>query len=272
MISALKMHVLASGSKGNATLIEHTRTGKAVLIDCGICKRDFFDRSAEVGFDPNNLEAIVITHEHTDHTKGLGVVLRGLAKQEVHPRICVSRPVYKTSKELQALKDAATFEALEEDQVVSAAGLNVHPFKTSHDSCESFGFRIEAVDGAADRDVLGYLTDNGVSSDKTLAYLHDCRILALESNHDERMLKNGEYPFMVKQRIASDKGHLSNVQAAALLDRLLHNQLEHVVAMHISENNNTYRLPKETLAEVLCRADHAAVVSVGYQHRITTVS
>lgn len=258
----INLHVLASGSKGNATLVENTTTGKSVLIDCGICKRDFFTHGENAGVDLRGLEAILITHEHTDHTKGLGVVTRGLAKQGVHPRICVSREVYRSSKALVELKDACTFEAMQQDGMISAAGLSIHPFATSHDSSESYGFRIED-NGLAE---LGYITDNGVTNEKMLSYLGDCRILALESNHDEKMLANGDYPYIIKKRIASDRGHLSNVQSAATLETLLHNKLEHVIAMHISENNNTYRLPKETLEAVVNDHDHKAKVIVAYQH------
>lgn len=263
----LKLHVLASGSKGNASIIENVSTGKLVLIDCGICKREFFSRSEEAGVDLANLEAIFITHEHTDHTKGLGVVTRGLSKQGIDPRIYVSNEVHRSSKELVSLRDACIFEAFVDGSALSAAGMQIHAFATSHDSRESYGFRIETKD-----DTLGYVTDNGLVTDKITAYLSNTRILALESNHDEQMLANGDYPYIIKRRIASDQGHLSNSQSSETLESLLHNKLEHVVAMHISENNNTYRLPKETLGMILERNTHSATVSVAYQNRVTSVS
>lgn len=267
MPKMIKLHVLASGSKGNATLVENTTTNKSILIDCGICKRDFFTYSENAGVDLQNLEAILITHEHTDHTKGLGVVTRGLAKQGINPRVCVSREVYRSSKALIELRDACAFEAMQEEDMITAAGLNIHPFATSHDSSESYGFRIEA-DGSAE---LGYITDNGITNERMIEYLGDCRILALESNHDEKMLANGDYPYAIKKRIASDRGHLSNVQSAEVLETLLHNNLEHVIAMHISENNNTYRLPKETLEAVVDQNRHLAKVCVAYQHMAVTL-
>ena len=106
MNQRLALHVLASGSRGNAAVVEDTATGKGVLVDCGICKRDFFARCDEAGFDPANLEAVLITHDHTDHTKGLGVVLRGLAKLGIEPSVFADDAVRATSKEIIVLEGA----------------------------------------------------------------------------------------------------------------------------------------------------------------------
>ena len=175
----LKLHVLASGSKGNAAIVENAATGAGVLIDCGICKRDFLERCDEAGFDPARLEAVLITHEHGDHTKGLGVVLRGLAKLGCAPVVYMNRACVDNSSTLQKIAgdfetaplDAAPALFLGEganeslngasacdERVVRAAGLHVLPFATSHDAAASFGFRIEAPDG----DALGYITDSGI--------------------------------------------------------------------------------------------------------------
>ncbi len=263
----LRMHVLASGSKGNATIIEDEASGRAVLIDCGICKRDFFDRCSEVGIGARSIEAILVTHEHTDHTKGLGVVMRGLAKQGLSPRIYASNRVLNASSELISIQDACEIRLFSDEEALSLGGMTVHAFATSHDAEESFGFRVEHAQG----DVLGYLTDSGVVTPQAFDALSGCRILALESNHDVRMLETGPYPYMLKKRVASDKGHLSNIQAAEALDALLETGLEQVVAMHISENNNTYRLPQEVLAEVLTRNGHPAKVCAAFQQRPVSV-
>lgn len=263
----IAMHVLGSGSKGNATLVQNVSTGKAILIDCGICKRDFLTRCEEVNFDIHNLEAILITHEHTDHTKGLGVVLRGLAKKNLHPQLYVSRNVRAASKEIYQVEELCTVKSLACEAQIDCSGLTIYPFATSHDSSESFGFRIQSDKG----DSLGYITDSGIAGAQAMEHLRDCRILALESNHDEKMLKDGDYPYFVKKRIASDEGHLSNTQAATVLEKLLSDKLEHIVAMHISENNNTYRLPGQILQEVVSRNTHAAQVEVAYQYMRVSV-
>ena len=291
----LKLHVLASGSKGNAAIVENAATGAGVLIDCGICKRDFLNRCDEAGFDPARLEAVLITHEHGDHTKGLGVVLRGLAKLGCAPVVYMNRACVDNSSTLQ--KVAGDFETAPLDaahalflgegaseslngasacdgRVVRAAGLRVLPFATSHDAAASFGFRIEAPDG----DALGYITDSGIVTSAAHAALRDVRILALESNHDERMLKNGDYPYIIKKRIASELGHLSNPQATKELAALIAESRaaglrtpETVVAMHISQNNNDYVLPRAALEEGLAIANGNARILCGYQGRLTSV-
>ena len=291
----LKLHVLASGSKGNAAIVENAATGSGVLIDCGICKRDFLERCDEAGFDPARLEAVFITHEHGDHTKGLGVVLRGLAKLGCGPTVYMNRACVENSSTLQKITDGFQTAPLDaapalflgesasegrngasacDERVVRAAGLRVLPFATSHDAAASFGFRIEANDG----DALGYITDSGIVTSAAHAALRDVRILALESNHDERMLENGDYPYIIKKRIASEFGHLSNPQATEELAALISESRaaglrtpETVVAMHISQNNNDYDLPRAALEEGLAIADGNARILCGYQGRLTSV-
>jgi phosphoribosyl 1,2-cyclic phosphodiesterase len=288
----LKLHVLASGSKGNASIVENTETGHGVLIDCGISKKAFFTRCDEAGFDPTMIDAVLITHEHIDHTKGLGVTLRGLAKLDCHPTVYVNRDSRAASTTIMdAIASVAaptqTFQA--ESGIggtsgggshavrapegvateLSAAGIDIYPFATSHDAAASFGFRFEATGADGVRDALGFMTDTGVVTQDAASHLVGCRILALEGNHDQHMLETGPYPYNVKQRIASEFGHLSNDQGGSELDALLHNGLQQVVAMHISENNNTYDLPRDVFAEVLRREGHPASVACGYQHRLT---
>ena len=263
----LKLHVLGTGSKGNASIVEDARTGRGVLIDCGICKRDFFAACDEAGFDPAALDAIFITHEHTDHTKGLGVVLRGFRKLGIEaPALYVHDDVLNASADLIALGDLADIRSLRLGESVRAGGLDVLPFETSHDAASSCGFRVESDD-----DALGFMTDTGIVTGAAHEALQRVRILALESNHDLRMLDAGPYPYAVRKRIASARGHLNNEQAAEELATLLSDELEQVVAMHISENNNTYRLPAQTLASVVEREGAQVAVQAGYQKRLVSV-
>lgn len=319
----LALHVLASGSSGNAAVIENTATGAGVLIDCGICKRDFLNRCDEAGFDPGRIQAMFVTHEHGDHVKGLGVVLRGLAKIGNVPPVFAAGACTVNSSALAkvaeafdvrelttacalagsrdmasaAFDDATPHAAIAgpghgsathaapagQDSAphtagpgaVEAAGMRIIPFATSHDAAASFGFRIE---DAADGDAVGYLTDSGIVTAQAHAALRDVRILALESNHDPKMLAAGPYPYVVKQRIASDAGHLSNDQAATELAALVsasraagQREPQTVVAMHISQNNNEYSLAKRTLEAALAEANCAADVLCGYQARLTSV-
>ena len=307
----LALHVLASGSSGNAAVIENTATGAGVLIDCGICKRDFLARCDEAGFDPGRIQAMFVTHEHGDHVKGLGVVLRGLAKIGNVPPVFAAGACTANSSALAKVAEAfdvrelttacaqmdsrdmasAAFDDATPHDAgsggveaagmhtagpggVEAAGMRIIPFATSHDAAASFGFRIE---DAADGDAIGYLTDSGIITAQAHAALRDVRILALESNHDPKMLAAGPYPYVIKQRIASNSGHLSNDQAAAELGTLVAESRtaglhlpQTVVAMHVSQNNNDYSLARRTLEAALGEAGCYAEPLCGYQARLTT--
>lgn len=263
----LKLHILASGSRGNATVVENAATGRGVLIDCGICKRDFFARCDEAGFDPAKLDAVLITHEHGDHTKGIGVTMRGLAKLGLSPVVYAAPETLRASRPLQEIDGPCRIRPIAAEAVVTAAGMSIFPFATSHDAAASFGFRIEA-----DGDAAGFMTDTGIVTGAAHAHLQDVRLLALESNHDPRMLREGPYPYVVKQRIASDKGHLSNEQGAEELAALLSNRLEAVAAMHVSENSNEYDRALRGFGDVVAREGHPARIVCGYQGRLTTLS
>ena len=261
----LRIHVLASGSKGNASLVENIATGEGVLIDCGICKRDVLSRSAEAGFDLGKLKAVLITHEHSDHTKGLKVLYRELAKQGLQVPLFVNRATYANSKLIQEAAQLTEVVGLDAEDQLSLAGMEVFSFDTSHDAASSFGFRLWAGE-----DALGFMTDTGVVTGAAHEALQGCRVLALEANHDPAMLKNGPYPRALQERVSSERGHLSNSQASEELKSLLHPGLEEVIAMHISENNNTYRLPVECLREVVRQESHPAAVVCAYQQRLVS--
>ena len=262
----LKLHVLASGSKGNCSVVEDGETGACIVIDCGITKRAFLERCGACGIDVTRIEALFLSHEHVDHTKGLGVVTRGLARMGVDVPLYASDAVHAASRELAAIENAVDIRHFTACEALSAGRMAVLPFRTSHDSTESFGFRIECAG-----DSIGFMTDTGIATAEAIDALRGCRILALEANHDPDMLANGPYPAYLKARIASERGHLSNLQAARLLDDLLDDKLECVIGMHVSQNNNTYRLPVEALGGALAREGHPAAARVAYQDRVVSV-
>lgn len=292
----IRLHILASGSGGNAAIVENAATGEGVLVDCGICKRDFFARAEEAGFDVAKLRAVAVTHDHGDHTKGLGVVLRGLAKAGARPTVHGSEAVFAASAPLReaVASVSAAFEPFRGGDRLELAGLLVRPFHTSHDAADSYGFRFEAPvsrllsrtgasknEGAASCfsasersetfDSLGYMTDTGTVTDEAWEALAGVHLLALESNHDACMLQTGPYPYVIKQRIASARGHLSNDQAREALDSLAHENLRAVAAMHVSQENNTYRLPRETFEAVIAERGLSTTVSVAFQNRLVTI-
>lgn len=258
----LNLLVLGSGSKGNASIVSDSMSGAGILIDAGICKRDVFEFSEQGGFDLHGLKAIMISHSHSDHVKNLGVVTRGLKKAGIEVPIYTHELTLKYSRELQQASETNEIRFFKAFDELVVDDLSVKVLPTSHDSEVSFGFRIEAG-----KDALGFVTDTGVVLPETLEALKGVRILALESNHDLKMLENGPYPLVLQERVSSDHGHLSNVQAAQTLEYLLGDNLETVVAMHISENNNTYRIPVETLRQVVSDAHANIQVTCAYQKR-----
>ena len=262
----LRLHVLASGSKGNCSVVQNAETGSLVVVDCGISFRAFKERCQACGIDPGRVGSVLVTHEHTDHTKGLGVLARGLAKLGAHPAVYASTAVHDASSELQEIQDAIDLRHFQAGDQLQLGGVSAHAFRTSHDAAESFGFRFEGGG-----DAVGFMTDTGIVTGEAVEALARCRVLAIEANHDVDMLAKGPYPAYLKARIAGERGHLSNEQSGELLQKLLDDRLECVVGMHVSQNNNDYRLPKQALASVLEREGHAAQALVGFQERVVSV-
>lgn len=258
----LELIVLASGSSGNATIVRDAGAGRALLVDCGICKREFFARCDDAGIDPLELEAVLVTHAHTDHTSGLGVVLRGLARLGCTPTLFTHPATRTASKPIAEVESLVEVHNLSHGQPFVAAGIAITPFPTSHDVDGSTCFRFETSD-----DAVGYMTDTGIVTPAAHEALQDVRILAIESNHDVKMLQEGPYPYPLKQRILGAGGHLSNAQCCEEVASLLHPGLEHVAAMHVSEHNNTFTLPARELEAALAAHDHHAHVHVARPDR-----
>ncbi|MBQ9041389.1 MAG: MBL fold metallo-hydrolase [Eggerthellaceae bacterium] len=262
----LRLHVIASGSKGNCSVIEDAATGECAVVDCGISFNAFRAGCEECGIDPSRVGAVLVTHEHTDHTKGLGVLTRGLARLGASPVVYASPAVHGASADLQAIQDAVDLRHFSAGDDISIGRVRAHAFRTSHDAAESFGFLF-----GCEGDAVGFMTDTGVVTGEAAEALSRCRILAIEANHDLEILAHGPYPAFLKARIAGEHGHLSNAQSADLLSTLLCDELECVVGMHVSLNNNDYRLPREALAAVLEREGHPARALVGFQSRPVSV-
>lgn len=236
----LRFRSLASGSSGNATLIEASdglhRT--RVLVDCGLGLRQLMARLAVEGIGPADLDGIFITHEHGDH---IGCAPMLVARYGV--------PLWTSAGTAQYAAFAGLESALNlvrDGQVFAIGGIQFHPFTVPHDAREPLQLR--CTDG--DR-VLGLMTDIGHVTGHALAALAGCHALVLESNHDVELLAQSRYPDFLKRRVGGQHGHLSNVQAAAALGALHHDRLNTVVAAHLSERNNRPDLVSRAFAAVL---------------------
>jgi phosphoribosyl 1,2-cyclic phosphodiesterase len=224
---------LASGSKGNAIYISNGET--SVLLDAGLSGVEIERRLKSRGLSPEKLDAIIVSHEHSDHVHGVGVLSRRY-----------SLPVYMNSKTSKAavpvlgnLQDQCFFECGSPFRVKT---LTLHPFSVSHDAQDPAGFTIYQ-NGTK----VGIATDLGFATSMVKEHLKNCNLLIVEANHDPVMLIDGPYPWPLKQRIKSRSGHLSNQDTKVLLQELKHDCLEHVILAHLSETNNT---PQKALSEV----------------------
>ncbi|MGB5306538.1 MAG: MBL fold metallo-hydrolase [Gammaproteobacteria bacterium] len=235
---------LGSGSRGNATLVEAGAT--LVMIDCGFSCRATEQRLARLGRTPQELTALLVTHEHGDHLRGIVPLARKY-----------NLPVWLTRGTRQTLQDdnLPLIQYFDGHSGFTIGDLQVQPFTVPHDAREPCQFAFE--DGSRR---FGMLTDTGRSTPHIIECLGGCDALLLECNHDADMLAYGPYSTALKHRVGGPLGHLSNAQASALLAQLDVSRLQHVVAAHISDKNNTPDLACKALAGVLdCAPDWVGV-------------
>lgn len=218
----LRFASLGSGSKGNGTLIESGKT--RILLDCGFALGETERRLQRLGCSPQSLTAILVTHEHGDHAAGVGRLSRRY-----------NIPVWLTVGTYHALRDVkfAQTHYINVHQALNIQDLQVTPFPVPHDAREPCQFVFS--DGSHK---LGILTDVGSYTPLIVQMLQRLDALMLECNYDAVMLANGAYPPSLKARVAGRYGHLDNKQSTGLLEQLDISQLQHLVGMHLSENNN----------------------------------
>lgn len=247
----LRMVVLGSGSSGNATAITDGST--TVLIDCGFSAREVARRLQLASLDPSSIAAVLVTHEHSDHVRGIDVFCRRDAPG------CEVFATRGTARAASLARDER-FSAITSGESFSVASLTITPFRTSHDAAEPVGYRV-AAGGYA----IGIATDTGVMTPEAADALAGCDLLGIECNHDVRMLQTGPYPAFLKRRIGSTRGHLSNADAADAFEALAHDGLAHVIAMHRSRTNNTEGLAGDAIAERAERIGLRVPVTVAAQ-------
>ena len=212
------------------------------MLDCGFSETETRHRLARFGLHPSDLDAIVVTHEHSDHISGVGVVSR---KHDI--------PVYMThgTAAQDKIGRLPSLQLFGSHDVFSIGDIELQAFPVPHDAREPVQFVF--TDGNRK---LGILTDTGSITQHIIDMLSDCDALVLESNHDTDMLTEGPYPESLKARVGGRFGHLSNIQAMELLTGIDTSRLQHVVAAHISEKNNTIALACAALAEGLVCQSH----------------
>ena len=242
----LRVSILASGSSGNITLLETEYT--RLLVDVGLGRRETMARLAAVGIDLDRLDGILISHEHTDHCGGLP-----------HALATWKAPLFVTEQTLDALhrvlsdalaKRLNRVESIHAGQCFAVGDIEVHAFAVPHDAADPVAFTFRS-NGTK----LGLVTDLGYLPELVKHHLRECDCLILESNHDPDMLKAGPYPWVVKQRILSRTGHLSNHAVSEFLcdPEGFDSRARYLVLAHLSEENNNPELARLSAEEALSR-------------------
>ncbi|MBE6681731.1 MAG: MBL fold metallo-hydrolase [Ruminococcaceae bacterium] len=234
---------LFSGSSGNCVYVKYK--DEEILIDAGVSYKRICSALEKVGTSMQNIKAVFVTHEHSDHVQGLGV----LSKHTDIP-IFINRKsasyydmpldeLFCGKAKIKDPGDSITFD-----------GFEVDTFATPHDSIGSCGYHFTFSDGTR----FALATDMGQITPEIASYLLGCKAVVIESNHDTKMLKNGPYPYILKKRILSDHGHLSNEDCAAFIPKLVDMGAEKIILAHLSKENNTPELCYKTNAEALAEA------------------
>ncbi len=246
MKGKLRFSVLASGSGGNVCYIE-TDTA-SVLVDAGLSCIETRRRLNSIGISSPRLDALIVTHEHSDHIKGAGPVARYF-----------DIPVFINRKTLQkkSLGNLKRPVIIQTGQTIMINDLKIETFTKCHDAADPIGLAVSVNDAK-----IGLATDLGRLTNLAKDKLQGCRALIVEFNHDQRMLDCGPYPLSLKRRIKGPDGHLSNEQGAELIRSVYSNRLDHIVLAHLSEENNQPEIAFSAAAEVIkqCKISSANVI------------
>ncbi|UCD86347.1 MAG: MBL fold metallo-hydrolase [Desulfobacterales bacterium] len=242
--------VLSSGSKGNAIYISDGRS--SILVDAGLSAVEIERRLRSRALDPKYLDAIVVSHEHADHIQGVGP----LSRRYQLPVHINELTLAASGAQLGAVYETIKFHP---GKAFCIGDLCLHPFSVSHDASDSVGFTVQD-----DATKIGIVTDLGIATQLVCHHLKGCSLIVLEANHDLQMLEEGPYPWHVKQRIQSRRGHLSNEASRDLLGEVSHSSLRHVILAHISETNNDPDRALSVVGEAV--SHHRTQLSVAWQH------
>ena len=242
----MRLCSIASGSSGNCIYVGSDATH--LLVDVGISGKKIESGLNSLGLGGNDLDGILITHEHSDHISGLGVLAR---KYEI--------PIYATRGTITAIRrtknlgnlDDDLFREIKEDSKFTIKDLTVNPMRISHDAAQPAAYRF-----SYGSQKVAVCTDLGIYNDYTVECLKGMDALLIEANHDVNMLQVGPYPYYLKQRILGDRGHLSNENSGRLLSRILHDRLQAIVLGHLSKENNLPELAYEAVRMEITMGDN----------------
>lgn len=241
----MQISILASGSRGNCTLIYNEHT--AILIDMGISTRKLKQSLAKIHLDINDLNAVFITHEHIDHIRGLKTFTKNY-----------QIPIFSKTATLKQIITSQNFDKNQltnckalPNEKLSIQNLDILSFPISHDAIDPVGYNIFNKNSSNKiNEKITLATDLGFVNETVKQALDASDKLIIEANHDINMLQNGQYPWSLKKRILSTKGHLSNIDAAFTISNLVHKPQE-VILAHLSEQNNTPELAQKTVTSIL---------------------
>ena len=244
---------IASGSTGNCMLVE--LVGRKILIDLGVTAKRLTSALNANGLSWQDIEAVLVTHTHTDHIKGLDACMDKIAA-----------PLYMsgTSKDMLVCQRAEPIPYYRETEIIP--GVKVTAFRTSHDCLGSVGFRIKVGNT-----VLGYATDLGMITEDIMEILSGADVVAIEANHDEEMLRYGRYPIFLKKRILSDHGHLSNDACAEAVALLAERGTKHFFLAHLSQENNRPDLALDCVQKATAGMDVSIEVLPVFDEKMVTV-
>lgn len=235
---------IASGSSGNCIYVGTDDTH--LLVDAGISKKRIEEGLHSIDIDPEKLDGILITHEHSDHISGLGVMARKYHMPIYAPPETVHGIFYGSNV---GRIEPELFHYIEPDGSFEIGDVEVTPFSIPHDAANPVGYTFRSGDKK-----IGVATDLGVYNDTIMENLKGAQALLLEANHDVHMLEAGTYPYYLKRRILGERGHLSNENSGILLGRIWHKELKHVFLGHLSKENNYPDLAYESVRLELLKA------------------
>ncbi|KXT76942.1 MBL fold metallo-hydrolase [Streptococcus sp. DD12] len=250
--------ILASGSSGNSFYIETDQ--KKILVDAGLSGKKITNLLAEIGRQPEDLDAILVTHEHKDHIHGVGVLARKYGLE-----VYANQKTWEAIDSHQMIGNLASEQkrVFERDKVLTFGDLDIESFGVSHDAADPQFYRF-----MKDGKCFVMLTDTGYVSDRMAGIIANADGYLIESNHDVQILRSGAYPWRLKQRILSDKGHLSNDDGAETMIRTIGNRTKKIYLGHLSKENNIKELAHMTMENDLARADFG----VGHDFQVLDTS